>query len=65
MNVCVCVCVQSFSHVQLFATPWTVARQLLCLWNFQGKNPGAGCHFILQGIFPTQGSNPCLLHIPH
>ena len=21
-----------------------------------------GCHFILQGIFPTQGSNPCLLN---
>ena len=21
-----------------------------------------GCHFFLQGIFPTQGSNPCLLH---
>ena len=21
-----------------------------------------GCHFLLKGIFPTQGSNPCLLH---
>ena len=21
-----------------------------------------GCHFLLQGIFPTQGENPCLLH---
>ena len=21
-----------------------------------------GCHFLLQGIFPTQGPNPCLLH---
>ena len=21
-----------------------------------------GCHFLLQGIFPTQGSNPFLLH---
>ena len=27
-----------------------------------GKNIGVGCHFLLQGIFPTQGSNPCLLH---
>ena len=25
------------------------------------KNTGAGCHFLLQGIFGTQGSNPCLL----
>ena len=27
-----------------------------------GKNTGVGCHFLLQGIFPTQGSNPSLLH---
>ena len=24
-----------------------------------------GCHALLQGIFPTQGSNPCLLHLLH
>ena len=29
--------------------------KLLCPWNFPGKNPGAACHFLLQGIFPTQG----------
>ena len=36
-----------------------------CPWNFPGKNTGVGCHFLLQGIFLTQGSNPlflCLLH---
>ena len=27
-----------------------------------GKNTGLGCHFLLQGIFPTQGLNPGLLH---
>ena len=27
-----------------------------------GKNTGVGCHALLQGIFPTQGSNPVLLH---
>ena len=27
-----------------------------------GRNTGVGCHSILQGIFPTQGSNPGLLH---
>ena len=26
------------------------------------KNTGMGCHFVLQGIFPTQGWNPGLLH---
>ena len=35
---------------------------LLCPWDFPGKSPGVGCHFLLQGIFPTQGSNPHLLH---
>ena len=37
--------------------------RLLCPWDFPGKDTGVGCHFLLQGIFPTQGSNePCLLH---
>ena len=27
-----------------------------------GKNIGVGCHFLLQGIFLTHGSNICLLH---
>ena len=34
--------------------------RLLCPWNFLGKNTGVGCHFHLQRIFPTQGSNPGL-----
>ena len=29
--------------------------------NFPGKNVGVGFHFLLQGIFPTQASNPHLL----
>ena len=33
-----------------------------CPWDFPGKNTGAGCHFLLQGIFQTQGSNPPFLH---
>ena len=36
--------------------------RLLCLWDFPSKNTGVGCYFLLQGIFPTQGSNLCLLH---
>ena len=31
--------------------------RLLCPWDFPGKNTGASCHFLLQGIFQTQGSN--------
>ena len=30
---------------------------LLCPWNSPGKNTGVGCHFLLQGTFPTHGSN--------
>ena len=50
-----------FSHIQLLATPWTVASRLLCPWNFPGKNIGVGCRALLQGIFLTQGSNLWLL----
>ena len=32
---------------------------------FSGKNTGLGCHALLQGIFPTQGLNPCLFHFLH
>ena len=31
-------------------------------WGSPGKNTGVGCHFLLQGIFLTQGSNLGLLH---
>ena len=53
------------SHVRLFVTPWAGPIQptrLLCSWSSPGKNAGMGCHFLLQGIFLTQGSNLSLLH---
>ena len=34
----------------------------LCPWNFLGENTGVDCYLLLQGIFLTQESNPCLLH---
>ena len=36
--------------------------RLLYPWDSPGKNAGVGCHFLLQGIFPTQGLNMHLLH---
>ena len=36
--------------------------RLLCPWNSPGKNTGVYCHFLLQGIFPTQELNLSLLH---
>ena len=50
---------------QLCPTLWSHGLQstrLLCPWDFPGKSTGVGCHFLLQGIFLTQGSNPGLLH---
>ena len=35
---------------------------LFCPWDLPGKSAGLGCHFLLQEIFPTQGSNLGLLH---
>ena len=52
--------VKSVSRVRLFATPWTVAHQVPP--SMQGKSTGVGCHFLLQGIFSTQGLNPGLPH---
>ena len=44
-------------------TPWAAARQAPLSMGFPpGKNTGVGCHVLLQGILPTQGSNLCLLH---
>ena len=39
--------------------------RLLCPWDCPGKNTEACCHAFLQGIFLTQGSNPCLLRLLH
>ena len=55
-DVCLCV--------------YVYAQSCLSLWGHMdgsppgpGKNTGVGCHFLLQGIFPTQGLKLQLLHI--
>ena len=57
-NNCYCV----LSPVWLFAPHGLYPTRLLCPWDSPGENTGAGCHFLLQGIFLTQGSNLHLLH---
>ena len=65
-DMCVCVCVPSRSVMFDSLRPHGLyPTRLLCQWNFPGKNTGVGCHFLLQGIFPTQGSNLGLLHLLH
>ena len=48
-----------------FATSWTVTRQVPLFMGFSRQEYGVGCHFLLQGIFLTQGSNPSLLCLLH
>ena len=63
--VLICMHAQSFSRVGLFGTPWAVGVRLFWPWNFPDKNTGVNCHFLPQGIFLTQCSNPHLLHLLH
>ena len=55
------------THVKLLQSSLTLQihvlspSRLLCPSDSAGKNTGVGCHALLQGIFPTEGSNPCLL----
>ena len=62
-SVCVCVCVCVLSCFQHFETPQTVACQAPLLMGFPRQKYWSGCHFFLQGIFLTQGSNLCLPHL--
>ena len=39
--------------------------RLLCSEDSPGRNTGMGCHALIQGIFLTQGSNSCLVHLLH
>ena len=50
--------------LQSYLTLCNPAR-LLRPWDFSGKNTGVSCHALLQGMFPTQGLNLCLLYPLH
>ena len=56
--ICVCSCLTLCGY-------GLGPARLLCPWDSPVKNTRVGCHFLLQGIFLTEGSNPhllCLLH---
>ena len=54
-----------FSRVRLCATPCTVAWQAPLSMGFSRQEYWSRWPFLLLGIFPTQGSNPCLLSLLH
>ena len=56
---------ETVSHSVMFHSLWPhglQAARLLCPQDSPGQNTGVGSCSLLQGIFPTQGSNPGLLH---
>ena len=53
--------VSMHNYAWLFATPWTIAGQAPLPIKFFKQEYWLRCHFLLYGIFPTQGWNPHLL----
>ena len=59
------VCMQSHLTVSDSLQPYgQVPARLCCPWDSPGNHTEVGCRALLQGVFPTQGSNPCLLCLP-
>ena len=56
---------KSWTWLSNWTTTWTVAHQTTLSVRFHHNHTGVGCHFLLQQIFPTQGSTPCLLCLLH
>ena len=57
------LCLLSCSVVSYSLRPHGLQpTRFLCPWDCPGKNTGVGCHFLLQGIFLIQRSNPHFLH---
>ena len=54
-----CVCEHLVDSLQTYGLQ---SVRLLCPWDSPDKNTGVRCHFLLQGIFPSQGLNLGLLH---
>ena len=62
--LCVCMPAKLLQSNSFWPSGLWPAR-LLCPWDFPGKNTELGYHVLLQGIFPSQGLNPRLLHLLH
>ena len=59
VSVCLCVSRSAVSDTLQHYGRWS-ARLPGLAWDFPGKNTVVGICILLQGIFPTQGSNPSL-----
>ena len=59
---CCCCLVARLCQILCEPMDYTQPIRLLWPWAFPHKNTGLDCLFLLQGIFPTRGSNVHLLH---
>ena len=57
-----CCCLVSRLYPTVFQCHELWPTRFLCPRDFPGNNTGVGCHFLLQKIFLTKGSNLSLLH---
>ena len=65
-GVCTCLCARCHSDVSDSLRPQgPQPTRLLCPWDFPGKDAGVGCRFLLQGLFPAQGSSSRFLRLLH
>ena len=65
-RACVCVCAKSLQSCPTLCDPMDCSLPGSSVHgDSPSKNTGVGCHALLQGIFPTQGSNPGLLRLLH
>ena len=64
MCVCVCVCVCVFSHVRLFAAPYTVDCQAPLSMEFSRREYWSGLLFPTPGYLPDSGTEPVTLMSP-
>ena len=69
--VLICMCSAAQSCPAQSCPPFPLGDSMDCVAclvpvsvGFPGNNTGAGCYFLLQGIFLTQGSNLCLFESP-
>ena len=65
-HICVrAVCGKLLQSCPTLCDPMDRLLRLLCAWGSPGRNTGVGCLSLLQGILPTQGSNPSLSGLLH
>ena len=62
INLCAVLCLVAQSHLTLCDPVDCSLPGSSVHGDSLGKNTGVGCHALLHGIFPTQGSNPGLPH---